>query len=862
MRHGKFLLFYAGIIFLSVIVIRYFYNDIQPMAAVNLPLDRSEIVDRAYELADKFNLDTENMYATARLRRNRSLIRQLQSEKGLSGSNQALREDIPGYFWQLSWHKDDAEVPPDDLPNNPPNRRHSTGDKKPPRWDMDIHGNLLKFSWPVGDSLNTQRLELTTAREVAGEFLKSYTPYNSILTTPLRELDLGPSEEITEDISDAKDDDNNITLHYSPGAGWSYRDGRQVTRSDRTDYEFFWRTFDTSSGDSIDINVTVAGDEISAFESKHIIPKTFESDGGKTPIIQILGALMYILLGIITIVMAFQRWRSYEVSFQLALSIGTIVTILFILYFYQTLWDQNMGMIILIPMILAPLINGGIFIFIWAVGESIGREVWPRKFITLDLIRNGYWLHSRIGKGIIRGIGIGILAAAINGTILYLVNQYLPLINIPEDQRALEYINSISPFAHFLGLHGFSSLFSVATFMVLLLSVLRKRINYRLILLLIPAIALVILYDNAIEPVWLGLTVNTLTMMLSVWAFYRFDILTAFWAMFTAMSVEPVGSLFVMGNSGALVSGILTAAFWLAAIAYGSATLLTRDRISDFRRIVPAFAKNISERQRLQRELEIAHRVQMSFLPAKNPDFIDLDIAAQCIPALEVGGDYYDFVELDDKRLGIVVGDVSGKGTQAAFYMTLTKGFWRALADADASPANVLTQLNKLFYDNVKRGVFISMVYGVFDMEKGTLTMARAGHNPVVMHRSLEKKMDMINPRGLALGMEKGEKFGHMIQEVTIPLRPDDLFVFYTDGFTEAMDKNRQEYGETRFEQVIERNAGSSADGVMQGIFKDVKQFAGRAQQHDDMTIVVVKVSEKELSGSIGHNALGEALGQ
>ena len=279
-------------------------------------------------------------------------------------------------------------------------------------------------------------------------------------------------------------------------------------------------------------------------------------------------------------------------------------------------------------------------------------------------------------------------------------------------------------------------------------------------------------------------------------------------------------------------------------LIYAIVTFWGSDRITDYQRIAPAFAKNITERQRLQRELEIARDVQMSFLPAVNPDVHNLDIAARCIPALEVGGDYYDFVELEGNRLGVVIGDVSGKGTQAAFYMTLTKGFWRALANASDSPAEVLTKLNKLFYDNVKRGVFISMVYGIFDLESGILTLARAGHNPVVMHKGQELNMERIHPRGLALGMEKGVRFGQVIQEVKIPFQLGDLFIFYTDGFTEAMDKNKLEYGEERFEAAILNNSQGTAETVMNAVFKDVKLFAGKAEQHDDMTIVVVKIGE------------------
>ncbi len=180
----------------------------------------------------------------------------------------------------------------------------------------------------------------------------------------------------------------------------------------------------------------------------------------------------------------------------------------------------------------------------------------------------------------------------------------------------------------------------------------------------------------------------------------------------------------------------------------------------------------------MQSELEIARDVQMSFLPVKNPQFKGLDIAAKCIPALEVGGDYYDFVRLDESRLGIIIGDVSGKGTQAAFYMTLTKGFVKALSKTIKSPSEFLIQINELFYENVERGTFISMIYGIFDLKENTLTFSRAGHNPVLARQSDKNEIELLNPVGLALGLEKGQIFSRTIKELKVTCVPVMLLYF------------------------------------------------------------------------------------
>jgi len=187
----------------------------------------------------------------------------------------------------------------------------------------------------------------------------------------------------------------------------------------------------------------------------------------------------------------------------------------------------------------------------------------------------------------------------------------------------------------------------------------------------------------------------------------------------------------------------------------------------------------------MQRELEIARDVQMGFLPNEMPEINGLEIAAQCIPALEVGGDYYDFIPLNSNKLGIAIGDVSGKGTQAAFYMTLTKGFLKATAKNMDLATEVLVQVNKLFFENAKRNTFISMVYGIFDLDTKSLALARAGHNPVMMHQKIRGEVQEIQSEGLALGLDSGSKFDNKIQEVNISFEKGDVFVFYTDGLTE-----------------------------------------------------------------------------
>ena len=843
MTHIKFTLSHLAVLLGSLLIFAALFFQYHPFGGIYLPLSAGEIEQHAYEMADDLQLDNAQLLPSVEIRRNLALVRQLQAEKGLPGSNRLLREGVPGYYWQVYWRErenggdfEDGEV--EDGVFIPLSKQ---------RWSLDPHGKLLGFQRLLDDSLKLPRLSQPEAAALARDFVARYSPFPDLNdgTLTVREDSIA---ETKQQVSPAAGEDKKAeqNLNYQVGKGWEYQDGKKTERENRTDYEFRWTTRDATSGDDIDITVKVAGNLVSSFSTDYKVPKIY-SKKSDSSIAEITSILLVLLIGIVTIVLAFKRWRAYELSFGFALGMGGLVAVLFGIFMYMEL-PSGMGWTILLPLLIAPPFVGGALVMVWAVGDSLGREVWPEKFISLDLIRNGYWLHSKIGESLIRGITLGAVSGAVVLLLTRIIDPFLRLQYIHPDQDTFIFLHSGSPFLTFIGWNGFTGIYTLTTLMLLLMGLLRKRFSSPIILLAVPAVLLVMSNKGNILPLWVGMPIEIIATLAVIWAFYRFDILTAFWALFTALTINPAASLFGIGNSGHLASGWVVAAFGGLLLIYAIVTFWGSDRITDYQRIAPAFAKNITERQRLQRELEIARDVQMSFLPAVNPDVHNLDIAARCIPALEVGGDYYDFVELEGNRLGVVIGDVSGKGTQAAFYMTLTKGFWRALANASDSPAEVLTKLNKLFYDNVKRGVFISMVYGIFDLESGILTLARAGHNPVVMHKGQELNMERIHPRGLALGMEKGVRFGQVIQEVKIPFQLGDLFIFYTDGFTEAMDKNKLEYGEERFEAAILNNSQGTAETVMNAVFKDVKLFAGKAEQHDDMTIVVVKIGESGIT--------------
>ncbi len=247
------------------------------------------------------------------------------------------------------------------------------------------------------------------------------------------------------------------------------------------------------------------------------------------------------------------------------------------------------------------------------------------------------------------------------------------------------------------------------------------------------------------------------------------------------------------------------------------------------------------ERERLSRELSIAREVQRKLLPQKLPSLPGVTLAASSVSALEVGGDYYDFVELDADRLAVIVGDVSGKGTSAAFYMAEMQGIFQAVSRLAPSPSAFLHHANTALGASLDKNIFISVIYGVLDLQKEEFVLARAGHCPAALI-SLNGEARYLRSRGLGLGLDRSGLFRRTLVEERICLQPGDVFVLYTDGVVESRNEAGEEYGYDRLLQVLAANRHEDANDLHTLLLEDLGRFMGAAKEYDDdMTLVVLK---------------------
>lgn len=245
------------------------------------------------------------------------------------------------------------------------------------------------------------------------------------------------------------------------------------------------------------------------------------------------------------------------------------------------------------------------------------------------------------------------------------------------------------------------------------------------------------------------------------------------------------------------------------------------------------------ERERLMREMMLAQEMQRKLLPQSLPQLKELEVEALSTPALEVGGDYYDFALLDDRHLAVLVGDVSGKGVTAAFYMAEMKGIFQSLSRIHRSPREFLARAHDALLGTIDKRSFISLIYAILDLETGRMTIARAGHCPMLFLSGGRARY--VKPTGLGLGMGSSELFSRTIMEEVVQFTPGDVAIMYTDGVTEARAKGGAEFGYDLLLSVAEQAGSVSALGMRDALILAVDKHMDHEPPEDDLTIVVLK---------------------
>lgn len=247
------------------------------------------------------------------------------------------------------------------------------------------------------------------------------------------------------------------------------------------------------------------------------------------------------------------------------------------------------------------------------------------------------------------------------------------------------------------------------------------------------------------------------------------------------------------------------------------------------------------EKRAMENELQNAREVQSILLPQQDPVIAGFRISGTNQPARIISGDYYDYLELGGKKLGIAIADVSGKGVPAGLLMAMCRSALRCVAPGRSSPSEVLAAVNRQLFPDIREDMFISMAYGILDEATGKLLLSRAGHDPALLFRKETGKVELLRSPGLALGVDGGTVFERVTKDQEIDLFPGDCVLFYTDGVREAVDADEEEFGMERMSETFRLAAPLGAESILKRMQQELRQFTGEGPQMDDITLVAIE---------------------
>ena len=349
-----------------------------------------------------------------------------------------------------------------------------------------------------------------------------------------------------------------------------------------------------------------------------------------------------------------------------------------------------------------------------------------------------------------------------------------------------------------------------------------------------------------------GLAAGFLSALLIDWVYQRSGMLAA-------LSCGVYYSIFHHGLAMAAQSSVSLSLNGWTVIGLGATSLIALgflsvrgkefDMAAEIRRRVELAEQRAAgrraEREALLVEFGVARRAQELMLPEGSPTVPGVEISAVCTPAKEVGGDLFDFLKLQDGRIGVAVADVSGKGVPAAIYMTLAKGLLSSVARYESSPLRLVEQVNAHFHACAQRRVFATLALTVLDPDRGVVEFARAGHNPVLWWQARRRKTRLINPSGIGVGLAPNRLFSRSLAVEKHHLEEGDALIVYSDGIPEAMNGRKEEYGMERLERAISRTNGSDATQIRDSLLSDVHRFVGDTPPSDDITLVVLRFTSE-----------------
>ncbi len=861
----------------------YFYPAQHPFGLITTTQDKQELRESGRQLLQKFGYEADQKLFSPSLRVNGDLINRLQRDQGRNTLMRHYREAsadeplLPLYHWQVNVKKKDKQQNQDDFVIGEEEADDSQGgDAFNFRYSQ--RGELFYFH--NEDNVLPDKVVDRPLLEELGLLATAETPGPAPSDTTLRRLmhfslQTIPSGPPTGG-ADVHYDSLRARLSGGQPAGLSSAVLEQMARHHLK--RFYWKP-DAYEPDTLYTKMfnEVEGARIVMKRSEplmnhdvrlelDIIPTgrlialyaNYEYTGtaaadNKSNFWDVFRFGMMLLASIAALILFYRRLKIRVVDTKSALVVALIGGLLLPLqsglFFYgqmsldqiSSIWEYLMIFGVMVGMTGA--ISTLTFFILTGVGESITRQAWPGKLEVYNLMRQGLFLNKPVGYALLNGTLLALFLAGFWTLLLQLMPDVGLVVGESGSQSV--FFNETIPLSplFLLAKVGWISLVAILFAFTIIGSYIYNKTERGWVAIFSMALTLALLplITISLTPTYMEVIASLLIALAVGICFYYREVVTSLVGLFlfllllemdTAWLPTHTPDHFLLYFMGLLLAGLLGYGFF--AVMRGS-----RERkLPDY---VPEYVQELAREQRMKQELEIAKRVQQDFLPLETPDIEGWQMGAVCKPAYETGGDYYDFIQIDKNRLAVIIGDVSGKGIEAAFYMTFVKGVLHSLAHEVESPARLLKNANRLFYENAPRGTFISLVFGIIDLERGMLRYARAGHNPILFKSVDNDEFQTLKPSGIGLGMDSGDTFDQTIEEKELLFKSGDMLILYTDGMVEAVNARREFFGYERFLDTFQSAGHISVDQIIQHTTDRLEQFIGRSEQHDDMTMIVIR---------------------
>lgn len=702
-----------------------------PSRAANIRIDKKQAIEVATEFAEEQGHDVERFQVTTVMQFDTEAFVFLQEQFGLKAAQSMVRYKSQhglDFGWLVIWFEN--------LPRNAPQERFMVG--------ISGAGDLMGYrhtypksrEWP---RIQRAHLEQEEAYLIVSEFIDRYR------------IDLS---------------------EFKQGLFAS------TVLENRTDHVFEWRNYSEFNDSYVEFILTVQGDEVGEFHFKYQLPQDASTaikkqSGNEYFVDTVVSITILFLIGLLIMIIFLKKYHEGEVEVRTGGVVFLIIWIAFmlqaVLQFRLNAAGNSIGelsvdgvalfVLILMVLIVRPFLSF-LGLMSWSVGESLGREQFNHKFSAIDGLLNRRFGTLELAKSIFQGYCTGFISLGLIGLLFWVFLHFLNcttgfggyyrILPLPLP-FLLPVLSAIA--AGLLGEMIFRLFGNLFLYKYLKMKWLSVIISAAFWAFYVPAFWGMYV---SISPWPLEIIIWFIVGLFFGFLFWKFDLLTVLIANFVTLGVMHSLPLLTSHAHSIFISGLIALVFLSLPLVLMIMGFIKKETFTYQAELVPGHIKRITERVRMSKELEIARQVQMRLLPKKSPDVPGFEISGMCIPAKETGGDYFDFIELSKSRLGIVIGDVSGKGVPAAIYMTLTKGIVQSHADDFVSPQDVLIKVNKLLYQTIDKDSFVSLFYAVLDIKHKTVIYSRAGHNPVLYYRHKDGHCSLLEPDGIALGLERG----------------------------------------------------------------------------------------------------------